>query len=310
MNLQYNHIGNACHVIYLTSTFLYIIAASLYSTPEYKIFDEEWIQHGFCVVQENVPYWNSHDLCMYSNVLLVIVGLIIRRFLRASSNGTAANTENNEVMKEADEFVLLNLMGHLGHGIFHGVIATRYRTPNGFEGGEYLQSSPYDKIFQNGGFHYANKEFVQITLILFGLLFGLLNGVLPKVPLRVLTVLALIAATGALFVKLVIQFGYYQLVIISALSVTQLRFPKEKKDNFVYAVFALATIPLSIIPWFEGLMCRDVASKFGGHLMYDSAIGISIIVSYCIVWRHYYSLPFSAATTSATAPNNEKAKVY
>ena len=76
MMIRYETIGNALNAFALVSVLAFTAAAVFYATPGSTFFDEEWVRHGFCVSNPEVPYWNSHDLCLYGDTMLVAIGLI------------------------------------------------------------------------------------------------------------------------------------------------------------------------------------------------------------------------------------------
>lgn len=262
--------GNACHAISSASILAYTVATFLYAKPGSAFFDEEWVKHGFCVIQQDIPYWNSHDLCLYFDAALVTIGLLVYRALRGVPTPE---------MKYADEMMLFNLFGHLGHGIVHGVIGASFRS------GDYTGAQHITQLEEFAAMEDKKKILMRVCV---GILFwvGLLKGVVPKAPSGMVAISAVVVFIGGLFVRDTLGFAYVQAVITVAFSSTQLALPKEEK-HFVYAAFALISIPLSIIPWIESTMCKDFASKFGGHLMYDMAIPILLTAAYYFSWRHY-----------------------
>ena len=58
----------------------------------------------------------------------------------------------------------------------------------------------------------------------------------------------------------------------------------EKK--FDYCALSVASMAISLVPWIESMACESVASKFGGHLMYDLSIPIFFMVAYVTSWIH------------------------
>ena len=266
--------GNACHAIASASILAYTIATFLFAEPGSTFFDAEWVRHGFCIIQEDVPYWSSHDLCLYADVVLVAIGLLVYRSLR----GVPA-----PAMKYGDEMMLLNLLGHLGHGAAHGALGAQLRGGDG-EGAQQLTD------FERLSAMAEERDHMQILRrVAMGVLFwiGLLKGVLPRVSLRWVTpAAALVHLFGVLCVRDVLAFAYVQAVLTVAFSSTQLTLPRQDK-HYAYAAFAAAGVPLSVIPWIESTMCQGVAARFGGHLMYDVAIPTLLTCAYYSSWRHY-----------------------
>lgn len=266
--------GDICNSISAVSVFAYTVAAFLYASPQSKVqfFDEEWIQYGFCVIQPDVPYWNSHDLCFYFDTLFVIVGL----FIYKSCKGLKSPGDD---MKAADELIFFNLLGHFGHGIAHAFIAAGFR-----KGGidNEIQFSLMRR-YRNGE---ENLNIMLFLLVGVGFWIGLLKGIMPKVSTRIVVFLAIPVAIGGLFVNSILGFAYVQAVLTVAFLSTQLTLPKEKK-TFVYASFAASYVAVALVPWVESMACKSVASKLGGHLIFDVSIPVALITSYLASWHHY-----------------------
>lgn len=272
--MKSKNVGDACLAIAAASVLAYTIAALLYAKPGSGFFDGEWIHDGFCVIRKDIPYWNSHDLCLYFDVVLVVIGLAIYQLLKGSPH---------KAMKAADEMMVFGMLGHLGHGIAHGFIASEYRS-----GGQRdsRQTFTFERMVD------GQDDAAQICkLALGGVAFwcGLLKGVLPKFSMTKLSVLAFFVWVGGLFVREVLAFSYVQAVINAAFIGAQLVLPEEEK-GYTYAAFAVSTFVLSMIPWVESTACQTVASKFGGHLIYDVAIPTLLTTSYCTSWKYYSTL--------------------
>jgi len=264
--MQFQTLGNACHAISSTSILVYTVAAMLYARPGSEFFDDDWLDHGFCVVNKDVPYWNSHDLCLYFDAVLVALGAAVYYVLRGAPG-----------MKSADEMMMFNLIGHLGHGVAHGFIGAEYRS--GRSGGH--RGTALDRIGEMDGFEIAQK-FAVLTCFWF----GLLRGLMPKVSNRTVGFVTVPVVVGGLFVKEVLGFAFVQAVLTVAFASTQLNLPKKEKD-FSYAAFGVSAVPISLIPWIESTVCQTVASKIGGHLIYDVSIPILLTIAYCASWCHY-----------------------
>lgn len=273
--IQLNKIGNAFHAFSSLSVLAYTITVMLFAKPGSGIFDSEWVEHGFCVVQKDVPHWNSHDLCLYFDTILVAIGLLIYQSLKGMPN---------PAMKSADEMMIFNLLGHLGHGIAHGFIATKYRGDDvDFAGAQHIS---HIDMLVGGGEEINQIEIVKHAVIGAGFWFGMLRGIVPTLGMTALTIASVSAYLGRLFVRDILGFAYVQAVIAVAFTSTQLMLPKEKKD-FCYAAFAASSLVLSIIPWVESTACQNVAAKVGGHLIYDVSIAVLLIAAYTASWFHY-----------------------
>ncbi|KAL9178390.1 hypothetical protein ACHAXT_000037 [Thalassiosira profunda] len=269
-------VGNACHALSTLSVAAYTAATFLYAKPGSDFFDEDWVQHGFCVVGKDVPYMNSHDLCLYFDVVLVAAGLLIYRVLRGMPVPD---------MKVADELLLFNLLGHLGHGILHGYIGSMFRNGS-YKGAEEI--TEMEKLMVLSSEEEDSAKLQIVTRVMIGILFwvGLLKGVVPKVSMGVVSVLAVLIYIVGTCVRDVLGFAYVNAVITVAFSYSQLAMPREAKQ-YVYAAFAAVAMPITIIPWIECTMCTEFLSKFGGHLVFDVSIPVLLTAAYCLSWRHH-----------------------
>jgi len=264
--MDFAEVGNLAHAVSSASVLTYTVLAVLFARPGAGVFDEEWVANGFCVANQDKPYWTSHDLCLYADTVLVLVCALVYRALRGAPG-----------MKAADQLMWYNLLGHQGHGIAHGFIAWHFRR----RAGEKLDfSTPIEK--------FATYDWLEIlAFLVVGLLFwmGLLKGAMPSWSGAAIAVTASVVQVGGLFVRDVLGFAYVNAVLTVAFSSSQLSLPRKEKD-FVYAAFALAAVALSIVPWVEAMGCQKVAINLGGHLIYDLSIPVVLLVSYVLSWRH------------------------
>lgn len=270
--MQPRTIGNSLHAISTASVLAYTIAVIRHAKPGAGVFDEEWVEHGFCVINKDVPYWNSHDLCLYFDTVLVAIGLLIYNSLKGMQV---------PVMKNADDYMLFRLLGHLGHGIAHGFIAVKYREDN-FEGTQNITLMERVQQGDEGGtIHLVVKAAVGV-----GFWCGLMKGVAPSLTPKNLVTLSFLAAYCQLHVRDTLAFGYVNAVLTVMSAYMQIMLPSEKKE-YSYALFSVISLVLSIIPWIEAMACQSVASKFGGHLIFDVTIPVGVTAAYIASYRHY-----------------------
>jgi hypothetical protein len=262
--------GNALQGASVASVLAYTVLVVLFAKPGSQIFDEQWVEDGFCVINKDIPYWSTHDLCLYCDILLVIVGWGIYERLR----------DSGPEMKSMDDLMRFNLLGHLGHGAAHGFIAYQlYRAPGSHE--------------QIQGTSNTLEKFLQMDMMLLvpgiwlflAFWFGLLKGAMPKASNKTIAVLTVLVSTGQLFVKEIFAFGYVQAILAVAFTCTQLRLPAKDK-NFSYFANSTTSLAISLVPWVECLACQSVASKLGGHLIFDVSIPIFLGGSYVASWLH------------------------
>jgi hypothetical protein len=71
-------------------------------------------------------------------------------------------------------------------------------------------------------------------------------------------------------------FTYTQTVPFICFSWNQLSQPRANK-NFAYALYAAAaSLPLKLLAWLESMACGNFIIHYGGHLLYDSYIPLSL----------------------------------
>ncbi|KAL7525543.1 hypothetical protein ACHAWF_001410 [Thalassiosira exigua] len=268
--MQPSTIGNWLCAASSAIVLAYTAAAILLAKPGLGFFDDEWVEHGFCVINRDVPYWNSHDLCLYCDVALVAIGFLVRKSL---GGGVARAAP---AMERADEVMRSSLLGHLGHGIGHGFIAAKMRSDNNIEGVEL-------------GLDGSDPGWQMARAILGpGFWCGLLKGVVPSsMSGRQLVALSVaVDYVGRSYVPKNLGFGYVNAVLALVSACKSATIPEEEK-GYSYAAFSAVGLVLSIIPWIEAMACQSVASKLGGHLIFDVAIPVGVTAAYVASWRHY-----------------------
>ena len=271
-------LGNGIYALSTSLVFAYTFAVILYAKPDTgsTLFDQEWLEHGFCVINQDIPYMNTHDLCLYVDTVLVAMGLLMHRKLKG--------TIKHQAMKSSDDLLLYNMLGHLGHGIAHGFIGAKYRE-EGYKGAQY--GTYMDRVAR--GDEGGMIELTIKGIALLGFWCGLLKGVAPSLTMGKLFVLSLLVGYSHLHVPDILAFGYVNAVLTVLNTYIQVSLPTEMKE-YSYVAYSLVGLVLTIIPWIEATACQSVASKLGGHLIFDVAIPIGVMVAYTCSYRHYYPL--------------------
>mmetsp|Transcript_296 Transcript_296/g.369 ORF Transcript_296/g.369 Transcript_296/m.369 type:complete len:290 (-) Transcript_296:380-1249(-) len=272
LTMSYANLGNLLHCVSLISTLIYTVLVLRFANTESGIFDQEWVINGFCLTNEDIPYWSSHDLCLYYDSVLCFLGWGVYQKLRNS----------HPQMKNADDSLKFNLLGHLGHGILHGFIAyLQYRDPNRSERMPGIRN--YETVFQMD----VLPQIIGVFLFP-AFWFGLLKGVLPKVSDKNLVMLSLLVSVGQMPFKANQNFMYVQSILVVCFTVASLQLPQIEK-NFDYFAMAFAGMIISFVPWIECMACESIASKVGGHLIFDASIPISLVSAYVASWLHFNS---------------------
>jgi hypothetical protein len=283
--IRYDSIGNALNAFALVSVLTFTAAAVFYATPESTFFDEEWVRHGFCISNPEVPYWNSHDLCLYSDTILVAIGLIIYYKCKGMPE---------QEMKDMDHYLISNMLAHLGHGLGHGVFGAKYRQGDSGSRAESEHISMIDKYMQEVDIM-GLASYMGLSLVFY---FFTLKGVGNFKNRTELLLVSIMACLGSLYVKDVLLFTYVQAVIFVTISWAAFSLPSERKKSVSYCSLAGGSAIITIIPWIESTACQNFAVKLGGHLIYDTTIALGVITNYCLAYHRYYSTRNSSPSCS------------
>ena len=190
------------------------------------IFDPVWQPEGFCVSNRDIPFFNSHDLCLYFDTVFALVHGFMYLALR-----------NHPGMDPANELVKFNILGVLGHGLGHGAIARQMR--------EGVVTSGLD---QTGLETMSTKTPIEILMSMIPFLvfwIFLLKATMPSAKMNVILPMTAASLAGNVLVEQRFGFTYVQTVLLLAFSVNQLLRPSNEK-GFAYALFPMiAGFPVS-----------------------------------------------------------------
>jgi len=252
---DWKRVGDLTHVAIIlnAAVFAYVVVWH----NNHIIFDPSWRIDGFCITNKEVPYWSSHDLCLYVDTAASVIVAILFFSLKKSP-----------CMEPANEFIGPSILGIFAHGIAHGMMANHFREKG--------------KISEDGAASSSNEN---RTLAGFaGLMFFwvfLLKNTMPNVSKKVLIPFAAACSTGNIYVSPQFAFTFVQTVLLVTFSVNQLLRPLMEKD-FAYGIYPVFSgLPLTFIGWLESTSCsRTPICNIGGHLVYDAWIPVSLISFY------------------------------
>lgn len=266
--MNYVRLGDTAHWLTIASTIIY--AASVVGAYHSSLFDPEWRKNGFCVTNEDRPFWNSHDMCFYVDTLATGLLFLVYWNLKSTPGLSAAN-----------DHMKIGLPGIIGHGIGHGAIAAAMRDMDREEMD--VMSTQYGRFME------ARTAWEMLMQILPGLIFWL---TLLKASMSHSSNITVAAASVAAFVaNLFVQgrfgFTFVQTILLLAFSANQLNRPKAEKD-FSYAMYPLVVaLPLTIVGWIESTQCSIfVRDYFYGHVIYDGFIPASVLVWYLLCYAN------------------------
>lgn len=106
----YACMGGAVYVLCLLNTLVFCTSVVFFkASPN---FDPVWAKEGFCVSNPTMWHWNSHHLCLYTDVILAILFVVLYYFLH-----------NSDGVMEANKFVFFNIFGVIAHSLGHAGLA-------------------------------------------------------------------------------------------------------------------------------------------------------------------------------------------
>jgi len=273
-------LGNTAHAVTIVSTLLFAVTVATSFSHVYSPFglasllDDKWKLQGFCITNETVPYWSSHDACLY---LDCVAGAIL--FVTYLSLG-----KNNPSMKRANMMIKTGIPGIIFHGVGHGALASGMRD-SGYAH-DNLNERPLDQLVEL----FESKSLFQlvfrvIPLLLFWVF--LLRSSMPNVKSWVTVIsLAVAMLTLQLFFPFRFGFTYVQTVLLIVFSTNQILLPRNEKDQS-YALYGwMVSVPVSLVGWMESTQCSSfVMDRLYGHLVYDGYIPVAILGWYLGVYH-------------------------
>ncbi|CAB9516901.1 expressed unknown protein [Seminavis robusta] len=294
MSSNWANLGDTVHALSLVNTlaFAYIVGFHRDS-----IFDPSWKQQGFCLVEEEDPtgdqngFWSTHDLCFCANIILAAAHYSILKVLK----------DQPEMERATKLAGTHQLIGIVGHGIGHGALSATFR----FIGDEMrMDQSPWESGIM-GSTHVAILAILFPAFFVFWVM--LLKAAMPAKSWSLLGVLGSVALCLQPFCPVNLSFTYVQSIAMSAVAWNEMTKPKEAK-GFEYSMFpCLIALPLGLLAWVESTQCSSFIRDFGGHVLYDAFIPISMTVFYVVCWIRV-SFTFRARIGNAAAPSLEKVK--
>jgi len=262
----YSTIGDVGHVLALTLALFYcFLAGYRMSDPHDRIFDDQWKLDGFCVTNKQIPYWTSHDMCLYVDTLIsAALGITYYTMGRKTPQ-----------MEEANMLVLSTTFGTLAHGMAHGFIGRDFRL-----GKVVKEKGSVLDFFRNQPTWIDFFVVIAVSVALWG---GLLRASLAKLPFRHVAAATAAIMTLQLFTPEAFGFTYVQTVLVLVYGISQLQRERSEKD-FGYAIYPyVVSLPLISIAWLESVACTSfLRDKLYGHAAYDGYLAMSTLVWYLI----------------------------
>ena len=155
------------------------------------------------------------------------------------------------------------IMGVFGHGAGHLYLGLH---PQGMD----LRFRPHEDLL-------ISCASTAVTVMAFAAIF---QGTMPLSSSRRLLLTALVATAGftLLDVEPRLNFVYAQAAIYVSNAVHMLTLPAEDKSSAVYALYPYFQLPVLAVGVMESTACTSFLQRFGGHMIFDSSIGIGTIM--------------------------------
>jgi len=261
---QYAQLGNVLNALSVAMTSIFFVSVMLYADdPNQFIFAKEWAKVGYCVSNPDVPYWTSHDLSLYADIVYTMIFFVL-----------IYNWKDEPYMQGIHSKRGMDLaMSILLHGIGHGFVGYFARQVGGGD--------------DTDGITEVGQGTLVMTITAFTLFWlPTMIAALDGRPMWIVAIVAALASLGQEVVHFRFNFVYIQVVLSLVAGVHQLLLPKEKKGR-EYAMFgAIVTVPVALAAWVECITCGDFYKSLGGHVLYDSTIAICLLTFYTYAYLH------------------------
>ena len=295
--VSYSEIGDVLHVVNLLNIIVYGIAIYQYGSYGSGIFDESWLQRGFCTPHDenNIPYHTTHDYSGHAMAVISIVGIALQQWLSRQSRSRSRRSDDGvdvDVvvdLTKANTLAFWAMIGALGHAWGHYFIAFGIR----------------ENFYPPGDMRFIDDLMENSSSVLSAIgkavpgypcfWIPLVGTYMHNTAKNSVALIALFCWLGSMFMQVRFGFSYTQAVLFAGLSIDQLlMLPQTEKECFEYALWPLlTTVPNGILAWIESTSCTTDSfflMKKYGHVIYDMYMAMSYIVFYiiCYVRANYY----------------------
>ena len=281
-------IGDAFHMATLVATFAFAVRV----VRHFDKFDASWQEEGFCIAHRDVPYWTSHDACLYFDVAAAAVLALVYYTLHKSQSDLA----NGEMFR--------GIPGIVGHGLGHGALGRALRQHATKE------VNPWEKGYQHLAGLGSNLERLGYELVFAIFWMSLIKATMPHSSNGAVVAVSLVALFVQAFVPQLYGFTYVQTVLFVVFAWGQLSRPVAEK-GFAYALYPIVVgLPVVLVSWMESTQCTAfVKDKLYGHLVYDAYIPLGMLAWYLLCYVHHsHTTTTTAMTTTPHTASKTKLK--
>ena len=226
-------------------------------------FSKSFLEEGFCVSNKDKSiFLQSHALAFYSDTIFSAI-----LYYMYNNIPVDPNTDKNKKLLEP---IKANIVAVFSHGLGHLNLA--------FNSNKF-SNKPLILTINN----VINKNLSIIMLYFFW--YYLIKAAYLNGSRKYWTINAIIhSLTLSIFVPVNHSFTYVQTILMLTAAISE--YSLSNKDIY-YDIKALVVhLPITIVGWLEALYCDDFIKYYGGHLIYDTTIPVSIITYHLLLYNH------------------------
>ena len=284
-SMSYRLVGNTAHAVNILVVFFYgqmTIFSEKNSSGQIQVLDSRWLEEGFCIPENS----NVEDMHLDSGLILSLISFAFIAFLYWTNlkevqivddeNIDSVNSEKDNEMEKVFKYVVVAMVGVVGHAFGHFLIFESIRAgmyPDGDTVG--MMDMKNDSIF-----------LVMRKTIPGYLLFWvpLIKSYMQNTSWTVSLLLAKLAMFMSLQNPIKFGFAFAQCFFFLCLSIDQLVFVQKEDKGLAFAVYPFVTVlPNLLISCIEAKTCSTLPlMKAAGHVLYDAYMGCSYVLFYVI----------------------------
>ena len=269
--------GDFRYTVSLVISLVFALAVVLVaSRPNQWLFDKEWAEVGFCVANADTPFWTSHDTSLYSDAV-VTAALLAFYFLHSNQGQTKSTSDNDEFHMQGlytGQTVKLAI-AHLAHGIGHGSLAYFQRQAMSMAAGQ----DGMGNTSRTPGVEDMDMLQLARAVALLSMTFWvpMLKAACTRVSCPVLVFSAVLVAAGQVMTPPEFGFTYVQTILLVSNALNELTRPVKEKQSREYSLYPImVNVPVAIMGWVESMGCGAFYKDIGGHVWYDTTIGLTM----------------------------------
>ena len=264
---DYVQYGNIFNAVVLSLSLLYTTCVVIYTQKgRTGVLDDEWKVEGFCIQNRDVLYWSSHETSTYVDfVFCALLGYLYY------------NWHTTKGMEFANQFIPMGIVGTLGHGVAHWMLAIKMRQKDTMNNDDEIVATEQQTT--------SNFETILFCTFFW---FPLLKASIPKSSVfHAYTLAIVVTYVQRNYLAEVYGFTYIQTILSVATHVSQLLLSENEKNCRSYMTLPLiAALPAVIISILEATSCNRFFKSWGGHVWCDACIIIGMTMYYIDAYFH------------------------